>query len=99
MANEKNEKSTAKAPSNRLGPPPKVFRFDDTNSVTGKLLEPIMRHSEKSGGPRARVILDSCTLLLPSKYAEHFSKIPPGVKVTITRIGTGRQTTYEAAWD
>ena len=61
-------------------------------------MEPITR-SEQKYGPRARVVLDTCTVLLPARYADHFAKIPVGAKLTLTRSGSGRDMTYEAAWD
>lgn len=97
MADPKTDKKSP-PPANVIAPPAKVFKWGEETSVSGKLMEPVIV-SEQRYGRRTRIALDTCTLLLPARYGDAYARVPVGVKVTVSRAGAGRETTYTLAWD
>lgn len=94
MADEKTTKNApAKSNETVILPPKKVFRWADSDRVTGKLTAPIVCVEEKFG-KRTRIALDSATVLIPSRYATPYAVVPVGATVTIVKSGAGRDTEY-----
>lgn len=76
-----------------IAPPKKVFRWQDSDTISGKLTAPIIQSKEKYG-ERCRIALDSATVLLPARYSVPYANVPVGSQVTIAKAGAGRDTEY-----